>query len=112
MARKIVRARTHKKKKRNTSGRNFSDFRVRHSWPSGYRMRHASTHPGKWSSTKGDGEDRCGLEEKMSADGAGVRDRARATGPFSSGTARGDESKRTRNPRTALSARGPGIATS
>src|SRR5712692_283282 len=110
MARKIVRARTHKKKKRNTSGRNFSDFRVRHSWPSGYRMRHASTHPAKWNCcTEGDGKDRCGLEEKMSVDGAGVRDRGRAAAPFSSRAARGDESKRTRNPRTAFSPRRPGI---
>src|SRR5260370_1892253 len=43
-------------------------------------MRHASTHPGKRSCTKGEGKNRCELEEKVSAHGAGLCDGARGGG--------------------------------
>src|SRR5260370_40911263 len=50
-------------------------------------MRHASTHPGKRSCTKGEGKNRCELEEKVSAHGAGLCDGARGGGRIVRGVA-------------------------
>src|SRR5260370_42122047 len=78
----------------------------------GCKMGHATAPPGKGSCKKSDGNNRCGLEEKVSADGAGVRDGARGSGRFARGAARRNENAGKRNSETAVPTGRAGVSAS
>src|SRR5260370_39655150 len=75
-------------------------------------MRHASAHPGKRSCNKSDGNNRCGLEENVYVDGAGVRDGARGSGRFARGAARRNENAGKRKSETAVPTGRAGVSAS